>query len=207
MSDRDKSSEPSTPREWVSRYGDYLYNYAYMRLRDSTAAEDMVQETFLAALKAHGRRTGEATEITWLIAILKNKIVDYIRKVSRERTQEHIDELPVESEGLYEDSGQWRGHWIPRRGPVAWGGDPSRMVENKQFWEVFERCLAALPRQFARVFTLYVTEEMTTEKVCNILNVTATNLRVMLHRTRRQLRRCLELNWIGSGRTGKGRKP
>jgi RNA polymerase sigma-70 factor (ECF subfamily) len=197
----------SDPRGWVEKYGDYLYNYAFMRLRDKTAAEDAVQETFLAALKARDRWTAQSAEITWFIGILKHKVVDHIRRAVREESVDQIDQLPVEKEGLYHEGARWKGHWIPDRGPTRWGEDPHKELENKEFRKVFMACLEALPGQLSRVFTLYTMQEMATEKVCNILDITATNLRVMLHRTRRQLRRCLEINWIGDKGSKQGMPP
>ena len=72
------------PENWVDEYGDYLYRYALSRVKDPIIAEDLVQETFLAALKARHNFQGRSTARTWMIAILKHKIVDYIRQKVRE---------------------------------------------------------------------------------------------------------------------------
>ena len=72
------------PGKWLDDHGDYLFKYASFRLRDDTAAEDAVQETFLAALKAYERFEGRGSERTWLVGILKHKIIDHFRKASRE---------------------------------------------------------------------------------------------------------------------------
>jgi len=74
----------SDPERWVEEHGDYLFKYALVRLRDATRAEDMVQETFLAALKGGDKFAGRSAEKSWLVGILKNKICDHYRKASRE---------------------------------------------------------------------------------------------------------------------------
>src|SRR5438874_1815080 len=78
------SATLSDPEHWVEEHGDYLFKYALSRLRDPGKAEDMLQETFLAALKGRKTFRGQSAEKSWLVGILKNKICDYYRKASRE---------------------------------------------------------------------------------------------------------------------------
>jgi RNA polymerase sigma-70 factor (ECF subfamily) len=193
------------PREWVDRYGDYLFRYAYSRLRDRVSAEDAVQDTFLAALKARSTFAARSSERSWLVGILKHKIVDHLRKKFLEHPGEQPDVLPCEKEHVFGTSGKWRGHWIQDRGPIEWGGNPSEFLEKREFWEVFERCLKELPPRLASAFTLHQMEEMKPGPICKELGITPTNLWVMLHRTRKQLRRCLEINWIGGAAPDKDR--
>lgn len=195
-----QKTRASDPTVWVNQHGDYLYNYAYSRLRNEIAAEDAVQETFLAALKGRRSFSGASSERTWLIGILKHKVVDYWRQAVREIPSGQVDTLLCESEKVMRDSGEWKGAWIPDRSPLDWGDDPSGNLEKKEFWKVMDSCIKALPPRMAGVFTLHEMEEISTEEICKDLNITPTNLWVILHRARRQLRRCLELNWFGGKR-------
>jgi RNA polymerase sigma-70 factor (ECF subfamily) len=191
--------QPSDPETWVDQHGDFLYRYALLRLRDPAVAEDVVQETFLAALQARHHFAGQSSEKTWLVGILKHKIIDYFRKVNRERSTSAMEALPDDPEDLFVNSGEWMGHWDldRQREPIEWGADPSQVLEHMEFWMILERCLSGLPARTASAFSLREMEELSSEEVCKVLNITATNLWVMLHRARAHLRHCLEANWFG----------
>lgn len=195
--EQDKDHPATDPAAWLDLYGDYLFSIAMSRLRDPAAAEDVVQETFLAALKGRTTFAGRSTERTWLVGILKNKIVDHLRRLFREQT-DSIKDDPIEDSTVgFVPSGEWAGHWNQTEGsPVDWGSDPAAFVERREFWEVFDRCLRSLPPRLAAVFILHEMEDMSGDQICKELGITATNMWVMLHRARRRLRHCLEANWI-----------
>jgi RNA polymerase sigma-70 factor (TIGR02943 family) len=193
----DRISDPAT---WVAQYGDYLYRFTLTRICDQVIAEDLVQETFLAALKARHNFAGQSSEQTWLVGILKKKIVDHFRRVSREIDFEKIDDLPSEWDADYELSGRMAGWWKADRRPADWNVDDRDPVERKEFWDFLQQCLDSLHPRTAIMFVLREMEEMNSKEVCNILRLTPTNLRVMLYRARKDLRRCLEENWIGGQR-------
>lgn len=178
---------PVDPSEWVDRYGDYLFRYAMLRVRDRSHAEDLVQETFLAALKGRHSFSGESSEATWLVGILKHKIVDHFRRQSREVSLP--EEYPPEDEPFRAD-----GHWAA--GPKEWGGNPADLFRQKEFIEQLTKCLSRLSPTHAAVFTLREIEGAGTKEICKELNVTETNLWVILHRARMQLRKCLETRWF-----------
>lgn len=203
MEDERPSSHPPTfsdPATWVATHGDFLFRQALLRLRDRGRAEEMVQETFLAALKAREGFAGRSSERTWLVGILKHKIVDHLRKASREVLVAEVERLPYEAEGPFHRDGEWQGHWRPGDGggPTAWGETPLTNLERKTFREALRLCLEKLPARMAGAFTLREVDGLSGEEVCKALNVTPTNLWVMLHRARTQLRRCLEAHWVGS---------
>ncbi len=187
----------SDPSGWVDLYGDYLYNYALMRLKDAPMAEDAVQETFLAALKARQTFAGRSSEKTWMVGILKHKIIDQFRKNKRESTYTE-ESLPFEREGLFLEDGEWAGHWKPQCKPTAWGDTPLTTIEQQEFWKVFQHCFDKLPDRLASVFSLRELEEMESADICKVLEITETNLWVVLHRARMHLRRCLEVKWLSS---------
>ena len=193
------SSSGSDPATWVAQYGDYLFRYAMKRLRNEKVAEDIVQETFLAALQARERFEGQSAERTWLIGILKNKVIDYFRKAGREVSFE-IDDRTGGSDDNYIQGGPESGNWDVTRRPKAWQVDTGDRAEQQEFWEYLNRCLDSLDHKFSLVFVLREIEEMATEDICNVLGVTPTNLRVILYRARKQLRACLETRWLEKGK-------
>lgn len=185
------------PSEWVDRYGDYLFRYAMLRLRNRSVAEDLVQETFLAALQHRASFSGESSEATWLVGILKHKIADHFRKHAREAPPREGDLREQPDPSPFDESGRWAS------GPTAWGGNPADLYRQKKFVDQLTKCLSGLSPNHANAFTLREIEGAETGEICKVLNVTETNLWVILHRARMQLRRCLETHWFGeTGRKG-----
>lgn len=183
----------SDPKTWVDQHGDYLFRCAQLRIRDPKLAEDMVQETFLAALQARDRFAGQSSERSWLVGILKHKIIDHFRKVTRERPDPNVDFMDDEFHELFDEAGHWKTHTT---GPKEWA-DPSSALDRKEFWEVLKRCLSKLPPRMATAFALREIDDMSTEEICATLNITTSNFWVMLHRARTHLRQCLEVNYMG----------
>lgn len=187
---------PAGPESWVDRHGDCMFRYALARLRDDSAAEEVVQETFLAAIRSYHAFDGKSSERTWLIGILKHKIIDHYRKISHQRSFDSIDGLPPESADLFMQSGEWVDHFDFDRGPIDWGANPARIFEKGEFQVALRRCIAHLPDRLSAVFTLREMEEMETDEICKVLAISTTNLWVMLHRARAHLRKCIEYNWF-----------
>ena len=181
----------ANPETWVDEHGDALFSYALSRLKNQSSAEDVVQETFLAAIRSQDRFSGSSSARTWLIGILKHKIVDLIRKESREQPIDEIETM----EAPEEESFDRKGHW--RIKPVDWQIHPGKILEQKEFMAVLFQCLEHLPNRLHRLFVLRELEDMDSEKICKELEITPTNLWVMLHRARMRLRGCLTENWVG----------
>jgi RNA polymerase sigma-70 factor, ECF subfamily len=185
------------PALWVEEHGDCLYRYAMFRLRDASLAEDIVQETLLAALQAYHTFAGRGSERTWLVGILKHKIIDHFRRVNRETPVSQLaDEEAFDHDELFRSEGEWKGHFVADRAPVDWMANPAELLEKGEFWTVFQNCLSPLPTRIGNAFTLREVDGYTSEEICEILSITVNNLWVMLHRARTHLRRCLELNWF-----------
>lgn len=180
----DDISHRDTSR-WVEDHGDALYRYALLRVNDPDLAGDLVQDTFLSALKGLEGFRGGSTLRTWLVGILKHKIIDHYR---RDRSEVLASDLSPGTEGEDLDHAD--------RVSARWSEAPSQLVENREFWAVFTRCLSTLPEAHRRAFAMRELDGLTGEEICKVLGVTATNLWVMLHRARAKLRRCLELNWF-----------
>jgi RNA polymerase sigma-70 factor (ECF subfamily) len=178
----------SDPGAWVDFHGDFLFRYAVVRIGDLTAAEDLVQETFLAALRSANAFAGGSAERTWLVGILKHKIVDYLRRRSRE--QPLGSDASSADDALFDARGRWQ---VP---PQRWPTNPSQLLEQQEFWEAFRRCLEKLPPKLRTVFLLREMDELPTQQACECLNVTPGNISVLLYRARMGLRRCLETHWF-----------
>jgi RNA polymerase sigma-70 factor (ECF subfamily) len=202
MNDSLSTFKPS-PSTWVDNHGDVLYRFALLQVRDPHVAEDLVQETFISALQGLEEFKGDSSERTWLVGILKHKVLDHFRKSSREIVSSDLSALTDDAED--ETFNKWE-QW--RRPPSSWRESPYNLLEKKEFWKVFVSCLDGLPESFRRAFALRELDGLGTEEVCKILDVTATNLWVMLHRARARLRNCLDDNWFrekGSGAKGRSR--
>ncbi len=184
------SNQLSDPETWVDQYGNCLFGYAILRLQDRKLAEDVVQETFLAALQARNHFMGQSSEKTWLMGILKHKILNQIRKNSRELPISYM-ESSLETEEFFDKMGRLKAT------STEWATDPSIALEQKEFQEVLKQCLSELPSRFAIAFSLREMDGLSSEEICNVLNISESNLRVMLHRARLRLRLCLEIKWFG----------
>ncbi len=183
--------QATDPQKWVDLHGDALLRFALVRLRGRELAEEIVQETFLAAFKSRDRYAGRASERTWLTQILRNKISDHYRKRHREIPASDITGPEESTDHLFDQKGSWNVK------PDRWDADPAALLQQEEFRQILERCLSGLPDRQADAFSLRVMEQNSTEEVRNILEVTATNLGVILHRARAGLRRCLEVSWFG----------
>jgi RNA polymerase sigma-70 factor (ECF subfamily) len=184
------------PEVWVDQHGDYLYRFALARINDPSAAEDLVQETFLAALVARKNFESRSGVRTWLTAILKHKIVDYFRKNSKEQAREDIETIGEAIDSLFDNTGQWKIK------PGKWYVNPMKIYEQKEFLKILYACLAKLPERLANAFVLREMEGLSTEEICKALDVSATNSWVMLYRARMGLRGCLEMHWFNSNTRG-----
>lgn len=183
---------PVDPATWVEAYGDDLYRYAWSRLRDDHAAEEVVQETFLAGLRFAHQHEGTGTIRAWLMGILKRKIVDHVRRrLRREREGSFGDE--VDAELAWFDAA---GNWSDRLG--RWLQPPDAAMQSRELWEIVRECLTHLPRGQADVFTLSVMEGMESERICEELGITPANFWVRLHRARLGLARCVGARWFGN---------
>ena len=174
--------------DWVDAHADYLFNFAIGQVRDAHTAEDLVQDTFLAAVKAQNSFGGKSSARTWLVGILRHKIYDHLRKTCRERAVRH-DPTPMNDGESWEESALWL-HDVAAETQL-----PSRRIELDEFRANLELALGKLPPRIAQVFQLYQIEERPNREVCAQLNISESNLWVMLHRARKQLRGLLDGWW------------
>ena len=187
-SSRDDSM--SDPEQWVDLYGNYMYRYALSRVADTETAKDLVQEALVAAIKAFERFQGRSSIKTWLIAILKRKIVDHYRRKSNQQITDDIETIANSVDQLFDESGHWKVK------PNEWTVNPGSAYQQKEFMDVLYQCLSKLPPRLSEIFMLREFEELSTTDICRQLSITESNSWVMLYRARMQLRGCLEQNWL-----------
>jgi RNA polymerase sigma-70 factor (ECF subfamily) len=177
---------------WVDEHGDFLFYYAWSRVHDRALAEDLVQETFLAALQSKDAYARKSSERTWLVGILKHKLVDYYRQ-ARKYNQLVYDDNAGANRLLQTIERQVSTTNFEE---TDWRLDPVRSYEQRVFIEILNSCLAQMPPRLAASFKLREIEQLDTREICTILDVSESNFWVMLHRARQLLRRRLELKWL-----------
>jgi RNA polymerase sigma-70 factor (ECF subfamily) len=176
---------PPDPARWLDEHGDYLYRFALARVGRPDAAEDLVQDALVAALRGAAGFAGRASERTWLTGILKNKLIDRLRR--RPPVTAASDLGPdAQIDALYDRT----GHWKPA--PGRWGTDPAELLQRREFREAFERCRAGLPERQREALSLRLLDDVPAAEVCRLLGVTAANLWTLLHRARLRLWHCLD---------------
>lgn len=175
------------PDNWIQLYSDYLFNYTISRVNDREIAKDLVQETFLAALGAMKNFKGEANERTWLTAILKRKVIDYYRKINsnKGKAEVRMNFNDVENEG----------EWLETKVSDPFDKTAEDQMENEELGLAIYDCMSKLNTKQAEVFKMKTILNMETEVICNELNITASNLWVMIHRARTAMAECLEKHW------------
>jgi RNA polymerase sigma-70 factor (TIGR02943 family) len=172
-----------------------LMRYARLQVRDPALAEDLVQNTLIAALQSVANFRGEAAPVTWLIGILKRQIIDHFRRAAREVS------LPAAGDGddgntdLLERLFAQDGHWVTK--PAVWE-DPEQSLEQEAFLSVLEQCLQGLAGQSGRVFAMREILELEPTDICKDLGLTQSNYWVLMHRARLRLRNCVERGWIAA---------
>ena len=185
--------------EDLAEHRRYLYRYAIGQLREPSQAEEVVQDTLLAAVEAAAGFQGKSSVRTWLTAILKHKIIDAKRREAKNPVVDVAGGLGAEDDledfdALYFNQG---GGW--QEPPPAWS-NPEQCFENRLFWEAFEECMDNLPSATARAFYLREINGLETDDICKELSISTSNCWVMLYRARLNLRECLERRWFEPNR-------
>jgi RNA polymerase sigma-70 factor (ECF subfamily) len=176
------------PNKWVDKYSDYLFNFTIVRVNDREVAHDLISETFLAGLKSMKNFKGEATERTWLISILKRKIIDHYRKNNSKKGKA---EIKIQ----YNDDSN-EGDWLEENAPDRFDKTAEDLIENEELGIAILECMEQLTEKQAKIFKMKTIDGFDTEAICNEFNITPSNLWVIIHRARTTLAQCLEKNWF-----------
>ena len=192
MSDSGAGKPPQTCdlESWVEDFGDRLLRHALLRTGDRDVAQDLVQETFLAAVNGLRSFRGESSPATWLTAILRRKIADHFRRLGTHELQAMDTDIArsVETD------------WDWPNAAEAWSIDPRKIVEDREFWEVFGRCLRSLPPTLAEAYILRDVEGETPKNICEMLDISGTNLSMRVKRARIAMRDLLQQHWFSADR-------
>ena len=176
------------PEKWVDRYADYLFNYTIVRVNDREVTNDLISETFLAGLNSMKNFKGEASERTWLISILKRKIIDYYRRINSNKGKAEVKvNLP---------DGEAEGEWLEEKVADLNDRTAEDEMENKELGLAILECMDKLPEKQAKIFKMKTIEGIDTEAICNEFKISPSNLWVIIHRARTFLVNCLEKNWF-----------
>lgn len=179
------SNNQLDPRFWVEKYGDIFYQYAIRRLNNAQAAEDVVQETFLAAMKSSVNFRGDSLESTWLSSILRKKTIDVIRKRERQRKVQPVVDGAELNDFSEDQCLQVIG--------ASFSISPSKAMTDEELLKLVETSLANLPKNQADVFVLREIEQLEPEAICELLDISRKNLWVRLYRARVALAKSISL--------------
>ena len=188
---RKMSAHQLDPNSWVDAYADYLFNYAIGRVSDAEVAKDLVQETFFAGLKSAKNYKGQAAERTWLIAILKRKVIDHYRKSNSKKGK-------AEVRMSYSANTDSDGDWLEEQVADPFSVQENDSIENGELGLAIHSCIAKLPMKQATVFKMKTIQGISTEDICKELGINPSNLWVMIHRARTALMGCLNQSWFDS---------
>lgn len=177
--------------EWVDSFTGDLYSWAKHKVSDPQLAEDLVQDTFLAAAERIDAFKGDSTPKTWLFSILNYKIIDHYR--SRAKIPVKLDNQSLST--FFDDEGSWR----TGKRPMAWDDDNNEndnLLDNTGFQSVLKECLDALPDKWSSTVKLKYLMSKKGEEICQELGISLTNFWQIIHRAKLQLRDCIEQNWF-----------
>ena len=198
-----KKQEAQRQVLFTAAHNDYakgLNIHAFFKVHDKAMGQDLVQDTFFSALRARDTFLHNASEKTWLISILKRKIIDYYRKKSTQNELNIFDKPAQGADGtrehFFEDTATHSGHWTDAAAPKEWKKDFETSVESDEFYDILKRCITKLPEKTAAAFTMKNMDDLDTEEICKELNITPSNYWVMMHRAKLMLRECMEKNWF-----------
>jgi RNA polymerase sigma-70 factor (TIGR02943 family) len=186
------------PSKWLQLYGDFLFSMAMLKTGNKELAEDLVQETFLSAVKAKETFKGNSSEKTWLTAILKNKIIDHYRK--KDVLKQADDYLATTEQSFHNSFFSSEeasfGHWTKDALPADWKKGADEVINNKEFYAILQECIDKMPPRLVPVFLARFIDEEDAEKICKEFDLTPSNYWVIVHRAKVLMRSCLEKNWF-----------
>ncbi len=176
---------------WVNEYTDELFRYAHYKISDKEAAEDLVQNTFLAAVSSFANFKNESSPKTWLYSILKNKIMDYHRAKFR---KPEFREIKTDNDAVLDFFFDKNYHWKKEVSPDEWD-DTEELLDSEDFNATLKSCMDKLPSKWNSALQLKYMDEKEGKEICQELDITPTNFWQILHRAKLQLRECIETNW------------
>jgi RNA polymerase sigma-70 factor (TIGR02943 family) len=150
-------------------------------------AEDLVQDTFLAAFQSYHKFRKESEPQTWLLSILNNKIIDHYRKHARNNTVS----INYKEDIFFNKHGEWRNEAVPRE----WNTDP-HLLDDHEFLKTLRSCMDKLAPAWSSVTQSKYLEQKDRKEICQDLGITSSNFWQILCRAKLQIRACIEKNWF-----------
>lgn len=184
------------PNIWVDEYSEEFFRFAVYRVKSREIAEDLVQETFLSALKSLQNFRRDCPEKSWLYNILRNKIIDHFRKKTNQEIKQSSSATETNDDSFYMQYFNKGGQqWNSNAAPESWDITADKILEREEFMQYLMLCISLLPETWAKVFSLKNIEDSSTKEICKELDITPSNLWTIIHRAKLQLRGCLEKRW------------
>lgn len=187
--------------QYLAELRTMMLKFAKLQLVDDELAEDAVQEALIGALKNADKFERRSALKTWVFAILKNKIADILRKGNKYVQASSL--LKEDQDEDFDHLFKENGHWQPSAKPHIWGS-PDEALKQKHFWRIFETCLHGLPENQSRLFMMREFIQLEADEICESLDISLSNLHVMLYRARLKLRECLETKWFQNSNRSEG---
>lgn len=179
------------PKDWVDKYSDELFGFAYMRVSDEDTARDLIQDTFLSALRNLQSFKGEISEKNWLYLILKNKIIDHYRKNAKTPLTRFDDDSELDE--FFDDEGHWKKEALPEKFSLT----VSSSHFSFEFYEILEKCKRKLNEIQMRLFSMKFVDEVESEDICKEMEISSSNYWVLIHRIKLKIRKCIEKLFYG----------
>ncbi len=186
----DQSNKLSTIEKWVYQYGDLLFSWSISKTKNKELSEDLVQETFIAALKSFESFENRSQPKTWLISILNNKIIDYYRK---EKTRSFINSEKngvAIADMMYNENNFWVENDI-----IPFWEHEAELLKNEQFEADVMQCLNELPEKWNLALTYKYFTDKKADEICKELDITSSNYWQIIHRSKLLLKKCVEAKW------------
>jgi RNA polymerase sigma-70 factor (TIGR02943 family) len=179
------------PKDWVDKYSDELFGFAYMRVSDEDIARDLIQDTFLSALRNLQSFKGEISEKNWLYLILKNKIIDHYRKNAKTPLTRFDDDSELDE--FFDEEGHWKKEALPEKFSLT----VSSSHFSFEFYEILEKCKRKLNEIQMRLFSMKFVDEFESEDICKEMEISSSNYWVLIHRIKLKIRKCIEKLFYG----------
>jgi RNA polymerase sigma-70 factor (ECF subfamily) len=188
----------------VEQYHPSLVRLARLFVRDEGIAEELAQETWLAVLQGLEAFERRSSLKTWIFTILTNKAKTLGQRQKRTISLNELEDTlhpfdyaqgaPTVDPKRFNDASaeKWFGHWALAVKPVSWAGIPEETFLSQETMALIKQAIDSLPEAQRIVITMRDVEEFSSEQVCNVLAISESNQRVLLHRARAKVRQTLE---------------
>lgn len=190
-----KEKYACNPEIWVDQFAEEFFRFAMYRVKNREVAEDLVQETFLSGLKSLENFRRDCPEKSWLYNILRNKIIDHFRKKTNQEIIRSSTFTENDDDTFYGQFFKNDGLWNSNVSIENWDIAADKIMEREEFMRFLMLCLSLLPETWAKVFSLKNIDDFSTNEICKELDITPSNLWTIIHRSKLQLRGCLEQRW------------